>query len=300
MTRQSKAEKTPHHQPIQDLLACGAALLRGAGVENPRREARLLLQHALGLTPEALLGLSTREEVSAEPFLAWVARRVRHEPFAYITGSKGFWSLDLAVSPASLVPRGDTETLITALLGQCPDHNAALSFLDLGTGSGCILLAALAEYRNAWGVGVDINPAAAHLAHANARRCNMAGRALVMVGQWGEALNPQARFDVVFSNPPYIPTTDLAGLMEEVRAHEPVRALDGGQDGLDAYRDLCAQLPRLLSDNGVGIFEIGIGQEQDLRDIAAQSGLDVVCVLPDLAGIVRCVVLRHGEAWTGI
>ncbi|WP_338331439.1 peptide chain release factor N(5)-glutamine methyltransferase [Acetobacter sp. LMG 32666] len=300
MTHQSKAEKTPHHQPIQDLLARGAALLRDAGVENPRREARLLLQHALGLTPEALLGLSSRAEVAAEPFLAWVRRRARHEPFAYITGSKGFWSLDLAVSSASLVPRGDTETLITALLELYPDRNAALSVLDLGTGTGCILLAALAEYRNAWGVGVDINPAAASLAHVNARRCNMADRALVMAGQWAEALNPQTRFDVVFSNPPYIPTTDLAGLMEEVRAHEPVRALDGGQDGLDAYRDLCARLPHLLRDNGVGIFEIGIGQEQDLRAIAAQNGVDVVRVLPDLAGIARCVVLRHGQASTGI
>lgn len=292
MIPQSKAEKTLHGQPIQELLNNGAALLRDAGVEAPRREARLLLQHALGLTPEALLARSPRECVAAEPFLTWVNRRAGHEPFAYITGSKGFWSLDLAVSSASLVPRGDTETLITALLEQCPDHNAALSFLDLGTGSGCILLAALAEYANAWGVGVDINPAAASLAHANAQRCNMAERALIMAARWGEALNPRTQFDVVFSNPPYIPTTDLDHLMEEVRAHEPVRALDGGADGLDAYRELCARLPHLLRENGIGIFEIGIGQEQALRDIAAQNGLDVVRELPDLAGITRCVVLR--------
>ncbi|MFT8441414.1 peptide chain release factor N(5)-glutamine methyltransferase [Acetobacter fabarum] len=292
MTCSSKAEKTAHHQSLHDLLASGAQLLRDAGVENPRREARLLLQHALGITPEALLGLSPREEVATEPFLGWVARRARHEPFAYITGSKGFWSLDLAVSTASLVPRGDTETLITALLDACPDRTAPLSFLDLGTGSGCILLAALAEYRQAWGIGVDVNPAAASLAHANARRCNMADRALVMAARWGDALAPQTRFDVVFSNPPYIPTPDLDGLMEEVRAHEPVRALDGGSDGLDAYRDLCARLPLLLRDDGVGIFEIGVGQEQALRDIAAQNGLGVVRVLADLAGIARCVVLR--------
>ncbi|MDE7546850.1 peptide chain release factor N(5)-glutamine methyltransferase [Acetobacter fabarum] len=295
MTYASKAEKPPHHQPVRDLLASGAQLLRDAGVENPRREARLLLQHALGITPEALLGLSQCEQVAAEPFLGWIARRARHEPFAYITGSKGFWSLDLAVSPASLVPRADTETLITALLNAYPDRNAPLSFLDLGTGSGCILLAALTEYPRAWGVGVDINPAAAGLAHANARRCNMAGRALVMAARWGDALASLARFDVVFSNPPYIPTSDLEGLMEEVRAHEPVRALDGGCDGLDAYRDLCTRLPLLLSDNGVGIFEIGIGQEQALRDIAAQSGLSVVRVLDDLAGIARCVVLGYGR-----
>jgi release factor glutamine methyltransferase len=300
MTHPSKAEKSPHHQSLHDLLSSGAQLLRDAGVENPRREARLLLQHALGITPEALLGLSPREQVAAEPFLGWIARRARHEPFAYITGRKGFWSLDLAVSPASLVPRGDTETLITALLDAYPDRNAPLSFLDLGTGSGCILLAALAEYQQAWGVGVDVHPAAASLAHANARRCNMAGRALVMAARWGDALAPQTRFDVVFSNPPYIPTSDLGGLMEEVRAHEPVRALDGGYDGLDAYRDLCARLPLLLRDNGIGIFEIGIGQELALRDIAGQNGLSVVRVLADLAGIARCVVLGQRPASTGI
>lgn len=299
MTVQSKAENTPHHQPIQELLANGAALLRDAGVENPRREARLLLQHALGLTPEAMLALSVRDCVAVEPFLAWVARRAQHEPFAYITGSKGFWSLDLSVSSASLVPRGDTETLIAALLEHCPDHNADLSFLDLGTGTGCILLAALAEYPKAWGVGVDVNPAAAILAYGNARRCNMSARALIMAGQWVEALSNQSRFDVVFSNPPYIPTTDLDGLMEEVRRHEPVRALDGGQDGLDAYRHLCACLPRLLKHNGVGIFEFGIGQEPALRDIAAQNGLEVVQVMPDLAGIARCIVLRQGQPYAG-
>ncbi|MFT9418281.1 peptide chain release factor N(5)-glutamine methyltransferase [Acetobacter sp.] len=296
MTHPSKAEKPPHYQSLHDLLSSGAQLLRDAGVENPRREARLLLQHALGITPEALLGLSPREQVAAEPFLGWIARRARHEPFAYITGRKGFWSLDLAVSPASLVPRGDTETLITALLDAYPDRNAPLSFLDLGTGSGCILLAALAEYQQAWGVGVDVHPAAASLAHTNARRCNMAGRALVMAARWGDALAPQTRFDVVFSNPPYIPTSDLGGLMEEVRAHEPVRALDGGYDGLDAYRDLCARLPLLLRDNGIGIFEIGIGQELALRDIAGQNGLSVVRVLADLAGIARCVVLGQRPA----
>lgn len=294
MTAQSKAENTPCHQPIQVLLAEGAALLRDAGVENPRREARLLLQHALGLTPEAMLAFSARECVAAEPFLSWVGRRAQHEPFAYITGSKGFWSLDLSVSPASLVPRGDTETLIAALMEQYPDRNAPLSFLDLGTGTGCIVLAALTEYPKAWGIGVDINAAASRLAQENARRCNMATRALIMAGQWTEALSPHARFDVVFSNPPYIPTTDLDGLMDEVRLHEPVRALDGGSDGLEAYRHLCARLPLLLRHNGVGIFEFGIGQEPALRDIAAQNGLEVVQVMPDLAGIARCIVLRQG------
>lgn len=300
MIHQSKAENLPLHQPIQDLLAYGTALLHDAGVEGPRREARLLLQYALQLTPEALLALSPRASVATEPFVTWVGRRAQHEPFAYITGSKGFWSLDLGVSSASLVPRGDTETLISALLDQLPDHNAALSFLDMGTGTGCILLAALAEYRNAWGIGVDVNPAAAALARSNAQRCNMAQRAFMMAGRWNDALRTGARFDVVLSNPPYIPTADLDGLMEEVRAHEPVKALDGGADGLDAYKELCCQLPLLLNRRGIGIFEIGIDQEPALRAIAARNGLEIVQVVPDLAGIPRGVVLRLNALNAGI
>ncbi|ASL40056.1 MULTISPECIES: peptide chain release factor N(5)-glutamine methyltransferase [Acetobacter] len=288
----STAEKTIPCQPIAQLLREGTQLLAQAGIEGPRREARLLLIHALSLTPEQLLARSPTENVPSEPFFSYVKRRAAHEPFAYITGSKGFWSLDLAVSPASLVPRGDTETLITSLLEYRPDQASVQNILDLGTGTGCLLLAALAEYPKARGVGVDINPQAAMLAHANAQRCGMQDHALFIAAEWDAALAPNARFDVVLSNPPYIPTSDLADLMREVREHEPVRALDGGSDGLNAYRYLCGRLPFLLADGGLAVLEIGIGQEEALRALAATNALRVVDVKADLAGIARAVVLE--------
>ncbi|MFT9256576.1 MAG: peptide chain release factor N(5)-glutamine methyltransferase [Acetobacter sp.] len=286
------ADNTQNHQSIEQLLRLGTSRLSEAGIENPRREVRLLLQHALGQSAEQMLARSARDAVPAALFLSWLERRAAHEPFAYITGSKGFWSLDLAVSGASLVPRADTETLVSCVLEYCPDHGRSLSVRDLGTGSGCLLLAVLAEYPAAWGVGVDINPQAAGLARLNAERSGLAGRAVMMAGEWVQALADHARFDVVLSNPPYIPTQDLQTLMPEVREHEPIAALDGGADGLDAYRVLCQRLPSLLAPGGIGVFEIGIGQEPALRELAAQAGLSVVAVQPDLGGIPRAVVLR--------
>ena len=279
--------------PIEQLLRQATHTLAEAGIENPRREARLLLQHVLGLSPEQMLALSPRSAVEPAGYLEVVARRARHEPFAYITGQKGFWTLDLAVSPASLVPRGDTETLVSCVLDHMPDREAPLSVLDLGTGTGCILLAVLSEYPQAWGVGVDINPQAAALAAGNAVRCGLAGRAAFMAGSWMAALEPEARFDLVLSNPPYIPSHDLTELMPEVRHHEPVRALDGGRDGLDAYRLLCADLPARLKPGGLGVFEIGIGQEAALRALAAENDLDVTEVRADFEGIARAVVMRR-------
>ncbi|KDE20947.1 SAM-dependent methyltransferase [Acetobacter aceti 1023] len=286
------AEKTVPCQSIAQLLREGTHLLAQAGIEGPRREARLLLIHALSLTPEQLLARSPSDNVPNEPYFSYIKRRAAHEPFAYITGNKGFWSLDLAVSPASLVPRGDTETLITSLLEYRPNPTSVQNILDLGTGTGCLLLAALAEYPQAYGVGVDINPSAAMLAYANAQRCEMQDRTLFMAAEWDAALAPHMRFDVVLSNPPYIPTADLADLMPEVREHEPVRALDGGADGLHAYRYLCRRLPHLLAEGGLAVLEIGIGQEQALQNLAAANALHVVDVKADLAGIARAVMLE--------
>lgn len=287
----SRAEKHAASQPLGQLLAHGAQVLAASAIENPRREARLLLAYALGKSAEQMLGISPRDEVQEEPFLSYLTRRAAHEPMAFITGSKGFWTLDLAVSRATLIPRGDSETVLTCLLDYCPDVQAALSVLDLGTGTGCLLLAALAEYQKAWGIGVDINPEAAVLAAGNASRCGMADRAFFLAGKWDDALQGQ-RFDVVISNPPYIPTEDLSGLMPEVRLHEPLTALDGGEDGMEAYRFLCQRLPHLLSPSGVAIFEIGIHQSQDVQRVAAENGLEVAEIRSDLGGVPRAAVLQ--------
>lgn len=287
----TRAENHQTCQPLEQLLALGTRQLSDAGIEGPRREARLLLMYALGLTAEQMLSRSPRDLVPDQPFLTYLARRAAREPMAFITGSKGFWTLDLAVSPATLVPRGDSETLLSCLLDYCPDTQSSKTMLDLGTGTGCLLLAALAECPEAWGIGVDINPEAAVLAQGNARRCGLADRALFMAGVWDNALQGQ-RFDVVLSNPPYIPTADLAELMPEVRLHEPLAALDGGADGMEAYRELCARMPRLLKPDGVAIFEIGIGQGEDLRAVAAAAGLEVLEIRSDFGDVPRAAVLR--------
>ncbi|MFT8721456.1 MAG: peptide chain release factor N(5)-glutamine methyltransferase [Acetobacter malorum] len=287
----TRAENNQTGQTLEQLLALGTRQLAEAGIEAPRREARLLLTYALGLTPEQMLSRSPRDLVPEQPFLAYLARRAAREPMAFITGSKGFWTLDLAVSPATLVPRGDSETLLSCLLDYCPKTQSPKAMLDLGTGTGCLLLAALAEYPRSWGIGVDINPDAAVLAQENARRCGLADRALFMAGVWDNALHGQ-RFDVVLSNPPYIPTADLAELMPEVRLHEPLAALDGGDDGMEAYRVLCARMPHVLAQDGVAIFEIGIGQGDDLLAVAAEAGLEVLEIRSDFGDVPRAAVLR--------
>ncbi|MBB2198239.1 MAG: peptide chain release factor N(5)-glutamine methyltransferase [Gluconacetobacter sp.] len=276
---------------LRTWLGWGGVLLRDAGVDDPRREARLLMAHVLGTDLAGLLARTRMTASERAGFLAAVRRRAAREPMAHITGRAGFWSLELETSPATLIPRPDSETLIEALLDHCPDREQVRSVLDLGTGTGCLLLAALSEYGAAWGVGVDIAPDAARLAARNARRAGLEGRCAMLAGDWSASI--RGEFDVVFSNPPYIPQGDLADLMPDVRDYEPARALDGGADGLDAYRLLTGALPMLLAHDGVAVFEIGIGQENSMPALARQSGLEIVDVRADLGGIPRAVVMRH-------
>ncbi|GEB37504.1 release factor glutamine methyltransferase [Gluconacetobacter liquefaciens] len=276
---------------LRTWLGWGGARLRDADVDDPRREARLLMAHVLGTDLAGLLARARMTDSERAGFVAAVRRRAAREPMAHITGRAGFWSLELETSPATLIPRPDSETLIEALLDYCPDRERVRSVLDLGTGAGCLLLAALSEYGAAWGVGVDIAPDAARLAARNARRAGLEGRSAMLAGDWAASI--RGVFDVVFSNPPYIPQGDLAGLMPDVRDYEPVRALDGGADGLDAYRLLTGALPLLLAHDGVAVFEIGIGQENSMPTLARQSGLEIVDVRADLGGIPRAVVMRH-------
>ncbi len=276
---------------VADALRRGAAVLSAAGVDSPRLEARLLLAHAAGLQQEALLR-DRDVPVETAPYAALLARRAAREPLALITGQQEFWSLPFAVSADTLIPRADSETLIEAALAARPDRAGTRSILDLGTGTGCLLLAALTEHPAAWGIGVDLSPGAAALARRNAAALGLASRAAMLCAHWDDALH--ARFDLVLSNPPYIPGPDIAGLMPEVALHEPRRALDGGPDGLDAYRDLLRRMPALLQPGGTAVLELGAGQA------AAVSGLAegwTAGLCRDLAGIERAIVLhRPGEA----
>lgn len=274
---------------VGDALRHGAGLLESAGVPNPRLEARLLLGHATGLPREAMLR-DPQRRIEAPAYDALVARRAAREPLALILGRQEFWSLPFEVSPATLIPRADSEAVVEAALDAVPDRAAALRVLDLGTGTGCLLLAVLSERPKAWGLGVDVSAEAAGLAARNARALGFAARAAFVCGDWDMPL--RGRFDVVLSNPPYVETGAIAGLMPEVARHEPARALDGGPDGLREYRRILARLSALLAPGGVAVLEVGQGQAVAVSGLAGTAGLLPTSVRGDLADVPRALSVR--------
>jgi release factor glutamine methyltransferase len=259
-----------------------AAALAAAGIEQPRREARIIAAAAHQTSAAGLLALDVLDAARIAPLLA---RRLRREPLAYILGHKEFWGLNFEVSPATLIPRPDSETLVEAALAYHP-----ASVLDLGTGTGCLLLAVLHERPAAFGVGVDLSPEAAALAARNASALGLAGRAAFIAGDWAGAIG--AKFDLILSNPPYIPAAEIPALMPEVAEYEPASALAGGADGLRAYRRIITVLPLLLAQNGAAILELGAGQAAMVAEMAAKCGF-AATTRPDLAGIPRALVLTH-------
>lgn len=274
------------------------ARFQAAGIDTPTLDARLLVGHALSLDHTALALQGTRTLTASEraAIAALATRRLSGEPVARILGMKEFWSLPFALSSATLVPRPDTETVVEAALeaiGERGKHEA-LRIADLGTGTGAILLALLNEWPNATGLGTDIDPQAVETAQKNAQALGLASRAQFRLATFEQDLGET--FDVVVSNPPYIPTHDIDALDREVREHDPLRALDGGADGLDAYRAIARRAPLLLRDNGVLIVEIGIGQAADVEAIlTAGAGLDCVARRLDLSDIVRALTFRRTE-----
>jgi release factor glutamine methyltransferase len=269
-------------------LASAARRLGEAGIESPRREARALAAHLLGSPPGRLL--DPADQIDEADFNRIVARRAAREPFAFITGRRGFWTLDLEVTPDTLIPRPDTEILIEAAIRCFPQRGAVRRIADLGTGTGCLLLAGLSEFPEAFGVGVDLSPAAAALAARNAARNGLLSRAAFIAGSWAESL--LGTFDLILCNPPYIASCEIGGLMPEVALYEPRRALDGGADGLREYAALMPQLPRLLAPLGVAIFELGAGQHCAVQAQAEREGLRYAGAEADLAGILRAAKIR--------
>jgi release factor glutamine methyltransferase len=267
-----------------------AHCLAGAGIEGARREARLLMAHALGVSRDATLTAALTPQQKTM-FAALVARRAAREPFAYITGRKEFWSLEFDVGPGVLIPRPDTETLIEQALRFTPDRNAPLAIADLGAGSGALLVAALTEFPNATGTGFESSPQAfAYLSRNIARHIPHRGQA--HLASWDAAAGDTAGgpFDLVFSNPPYIPAGDIESLAPDVSRYEPLTALDGGKDGLDAYRALAGLLPAILKPGGLAILEIGAGQGNSVEPLF--QSLETVALASDLGGIARALVLR--------
>ena len=265
-----------------------------AGVDTATEDARLLLRAACGLSrlelatePDAVITGAEEDRLSS-----YAARRTQHEPVSRILGERGFWTLDLVVAPDVLDPRADTETLIETALRLCRDKPPT-TILDLGSGSGAIVCALLSEWPQARAIAVDLSPHACRATMQNLRRCNLSDRAMVMRGRWSEALGA-GRFDLIVSNPPYIATGDLAGLDPDVRLYDPALALDGGADGLDAYRAIIGDLTRLATPGAFALFEVGAGQAGDVAALLAAAGLTPAGVVRDLGGHERVVAARHG------
>ena len=367
-------------------LGTATAELRAAGIDAPRRDARLLMQHALGLSPEALLAgdrLPLAED-EGRRLTALVRRRAAREPIAYLTGGREFWSLDFAVDRSALVPRPESETLVEAVLAHypsIPNHGdpssphlplspsplraegerggtthspspppsqasgasarrlrdtkrweeragvrrgrpglhgtrprvrammgydsirseraltraprlpARLRLLDLGTGTGCLLVTLLKELPGAVGLGIDVSAAAVSLARANARRHGLGERAFFAVADWGAPL--AVRFDIVVSNPPYVAAPALASLAPEIARHEPRTALAGGVDGYECYRRLAPQIARLLAPGGLAAVELGAGMADEVESLFAAAGLVEIGRRCDLSGIERCAMFAR-------
>jgi release factor glutamine methyltransferase len=272
-----------------------AALMAARGFDQPEREAALLLRRAAAFraadmisAPEAELG-----EAAASRVEAFAARRAAGEPLSRICGRREFWSLDLTISPDVLDPRPETETIVEAAISEMAGRREApLRVLDLGVGSGALLCALLSEFPQAIGLGVDLSEPASAVARANLQALGLAARATIRVGNWGDGLD--GGFDLIVSNPPYVRSDQIAGLEREVRDHDPRLALDGGSDGLQAYRALAPQLARLLEPaEGRFFLEFGEGQAEEVCAIMRTGGLDVSGVVADLSGRARVVVGRR-------
>ena len=273
-------------------LRDAAVRLARHGIATPRLDAGLLLGDVLGLERAGLLAAAADRLASPEAarFETMLRQRLDGRPVSRILGRRAFWTLDLEVNEHVLDPRPDSETVIETVLASLPDRAAAVSILDLGTGSGCLLLALLDALPNARGTGVDMSHGAAGTARANARRNGLAGRSSFVVGDWHHAI--AGRFDVVVANPPYIRKDELSSLPREVAAFDPRSALDGGLDGLDAYRALLVGLPDRLSAGALVALECGQGQHQAVGGMLAAAGLGPVETSCDLGGIERVVSAR--------
>jgi release factor glutamine methyltransferase len=269
-----------------------ARRLRHAGVDRPDLDARLLVGHALGLDHTGLARAGERllDDVEAARIEALVLRRLAREPIARIVGTKEFWGLRLAVTPAVLVPRPETETVVEqalAALDRDGPRRRALRFADLGTGSGAIMLALLRELPHAFAIGTDRDPVALAVARDNAQRLGLAHRARFVACDFGTALAPG--FDLVATNPPYVASSEIATLAPEVAVFDPRGALDGGADGLAAYRAIAADAGRLLAPGAHFVAEIGKGQADAVASLLAAQRFGDIGVAPDLAGIPRAL-----------
>lgn len=279
-----------------ELLRRARSQLNSAGVESAALDARVLLCHITGWTqefvlahPEAELSLPLVGE-----YEALIARRMLHEPIAYICGYREFWGRDFAVNEETLIPRPDTEALIELLLGHYPtDGEAPESVLELGIGTGCILISLLCAWSDAYGVGIDCAKGAVQAAQKNAKTHRVHDRATLYVSHWDSAIPDTEHFDVLVSNPPYITLADHRALQPGVRDYEPEMALVAGHDGLDAYRAIATLADARVSKKGVVALEVGYEQAPAVKEIFTAHGWHCKKTQPDLAGIDRALLFTR-------
>ena len=265
-------------------------LLEQAGAGTPRLDARLLVAHVTGYETAAIFGFP-ESPINNDKILileSLLQRRIAREPVAYLLKKREFWSLSFIVSSDTLIPRPDSETLIEAVLEHMPDTKQNLSILDLGTGSGCLLLSLLSEFSNGRGTGVDASEAALDIAKQNAVALGLEKRATFIVSDWTRMVEGQ--FDIVIANPPYIPSSDIQELEVNISQYEPLSALDGGENGLDSFQKIFRQLPKALANEASVFLETGFGQALAVAKMAEDIGLQHIKIKKDLAGIERCVV----------
>jgi release factor glutamine methyltransferase len=279
---------------LADFINAAAIRLAQAGIESAAIDARLLIAHGLTLDRAALISQSKRvlTKGEIEQLDKLVTRRIKHESVARIIGSREFWSLNFGLNEATLEPRPDSETVVQVVSDIVKKWQKLPRLLDLGTGSGCLLLSLLKEIPHSMGLGIDIAPRAIEQAQANAKILRLHERAKFQTGNWFVGLTE--KFDVIVSNPPYIIRKDIDQLMPEVRNFDPLVALDGGVDGLNAYRHLVPAAKAHLKPGGLIAFEIGAGQAYDVATLLSNAGYQDIESHDDLSGNQRCITATVG------
>jgi len=274
-------------QPLRDVHIKTIQILKDHGIPNPTLESRLLACFVYDLTPEAFI-LESDRSIDEEKIEIFIKRRVAGEPLSKIIGEKEFWSHRFYTSSKTLDPRPDSEVLIESALSHVKDKEIPLRILDMGTGTGCLALTLLLEFPNAQAVGLDISTDALEIAQKNAALHGVEERVDFIEGDFSDVFDDP--FDLVISNPPYIPTRDIDGLQTEVRLFDPMFALDGGIDGLDPYRILAKSLGKNLKNKGLFVLEFGIGQAEDVCAILKESDLAILEVNRDIENRERCII----------
>ncbi len=281
---------------VSTLMMQAAPDLDAAGVDDPRHEARILLAAVLDQSPLDLIR-HPQQSVRTEHqnhFWDWVRQRCHRRSIGHILGRREFWSLEFQVSPDALEPRPDSECLVAAAVAHLSSHDKGEKrVLDLGVGTGCLLLSVLHAVESAVGFGIDIDPALCRLARRNAALLGLAERTEWIAGDWMSAC--KGFFDVILANPPYIPDGEIDGLMPEVASYEPRRALAGGVDGLECYRRLLPMIREQLKPGGALFLEVGSDQADQVARLSRQSGLGLLDVVCDLGGRDRCLVLSSEQ-----